>query len=345
MYFAFAVEISGIILVLEYKNHKVDKMKIIKIGVLLLLGLILGMSAHAQEYPNKPIHIIVPFPPGGGADVLMRPLSKKLSELLGQPIILDNKPGANGNIGAIFTAKSAPDGYTLLVGNSSIPISVSLYSNLGYDPMKDLTMVGLMTIAPSTLASNPLFMAKTIPELISQAKANPGKINYGSAGSGSTPHLGMEMFSLATGTKFTHIPYKGSGPAVTAALGGEVDILITNTSTILSQVQAKKLNPIAVTSLKRSPILPDVPAIAETLPGFEVRTWYGLFGPGNLPKEIIIKLNTAIVQAINTPEIKAQLIKSGYEPETTSSDEFVQLMKDDIVSWGKVVKTSGAKID
>ncbi len=317
----------------------------------IIYSIFLGFSilttgiTNAEDYPTKPIHIVIPFPPGGGADVLMRPLSKKLNEILGQPIILDNKPGANGNIGALFTAKSSPDGYTLLVGNSSIPISVSLYRNLGYNPLKDLTMVSLITIAPSTLVTNPTFPAKNVSDLIRLAKAQPGKINYGSAGSGSTPHLGMEMLGLATGAKFTHIPYKGSGPAVTALLGNEVDVLITNTSTILSQVQAKKLNPIAVTSLNRSPIMPDLPTIAETVPGFEVKTWYGLFGPANLPKEIVNKLNAAIVEAIRTPEIKEQLIRSGYEPETTTPVGFLQLMKDDVVSWGKVVKASGVQID
>jgi len=313
--------------------------------IFLGFSILTSSITNAEDYPTKPIHIVIPFPPGGGADVLMRPLSKKLNEILGQPIILDNKPGANGNIGALFTAKSSADGYTLLVGNSSIPISVSLYRNLGYSPLKDLTMVSLITIAPSTLVTNPMFPAKNVSDLIRLAKAQPGKINYGSAGSGSTPHLGMEMLGLATGAKFTHIPYKGSGPAVTALLGNEVDVLITNTSTILSQVQAKKLNPIAVTSLNRSPIMPDLPTIAETVPGFEVKTWYGLFGPANLPKEIVNKLNAAIVEAIRTPEIKEQLIRSGYEPETTTPEGFLQLMKDDVVSWGKVVKASGVQID
>ena len=299
----------------------------------------------AQEYPSKPIHIVVPFAPGGGADVLMRPLSKKLNEILGQPIILDNKPGANGNIGAQFTSKSNPDGYTLLVGNSSIPISVSLYKNLGYDPLKDLTMISLITMAPSTLVTNPAFPVKTVSDLIKIAKEQPGKLNYGSAGTGSTPHLGMEMLGLATGTKFTHIPYKGSGPAVTALLGGEVDVLITNTSTILSQVQGKRLNPIAVTSLVRSPIMPNIPTIAETVPNFEVKTWYGLFGPANLPKEVINKLNAAIAEAIKTPEVKEQLIRSGYEPETTTPEGFYQMMKEDIIAWGKVVKSSGVQAE
>lgn len=312
---------------------------------ILSLSIATSGMLKAQEYPSKPIHIVIPFAPGGGADVLMRPLSKKLNEILGQPIILDSKPGANGNIGAQFTSKANPDGYTLLVGNSSIPISVSLYRNLGYDPLKDLTMISLITMAPSTLVTNPSYPVKTVSDLIKRAKENPGKINYGSAGSGSTPHLGMEMLGLATGTKFTHIPYKGSGPAVTALLGGEVDVLITNTSTIMSQVQSKRLNPVAVTSLQRSPIMPNIPTISETVPNFEVKTWYGLFGPANLPKEIVNKLNAAIAEAIRSPEIKEQLIRSGYEPETTSPEGFNQLMKDDVVAWGKVVKASGVQID
>lgn len=320
-------------------------MKIIICRVLLGFLMAMTLVVVADEYPSKPIHIVIPFAPGGGADVLMRPLSVKLTELLGQPVILDNKPGANGNIGALFTAKSNPDGYTLLVGNSSIPISISLYPNLGFDPLKDLSTVSLITMAPSTLVTNTAFPVKNVSELIRLAKAKPGVLNYGSAGSGSTPHLGMEMLGLATGTKFTHIPYKGSGPAVIALLGGEVDLLITNTSTILSQVQAKKLNPIAVTSLNRSPIMPDVPTIAETIPGFEVKTWYGLFGPANLPKDIVKKLNAAITEAIRTPEIKEQLIRSGYEPQTTSPEGFMQLMKEDAITWGKVVKASNIQID
>ena len=312
---------------------------------ILSLSMVSFGMLKAQEYPLKPIHIVIPFAPGGGADVLMRPLSKKLNEILGQPIVLDSKPGANGNIGAQFTSKANPDGYTLLVGNSSIPISVSLYRNLGYDPLKDLTMISLITMAPSTLVTNTTYPVKTVSDLIKLAKENPGKINYGSAGSGSTPHLGMEMLGLATGTKFTHIPYKGAGPAVTALLGGEVDVLITNTSTILSQVQAKRLNPIAVTSAQRSPIMPNIPTISETVPNFEIKTWYGLFGPANLPKEVINKLNAAVAEAVRSPEIKEQLIRSGYEPETTTPDGFNQLMKEDIVAWGKAVKASGVQID
>ncbi len=301
--------------------------------------------ALSQEYPTKPIKIVIPFPPGGGADVLMRPLSKKLSELLGQTIILDNKPGANGNIGADYVAKSAPDGYTLLLGNSSMSISTALYSQLTYDPIKDLTPIAVMVNTPSVLVANPKFKAKSIAELIELAKQEPGKINYSSAGIGSTPHLGMELFGIATGTKYTHIPYKGGGPAVSALLANEVDILITNTSTILAQVQAGKLVPLGTTTLKRTPILSSVATISETVPGYELNTWYGIFGPAGLPKSIVQRLNQAFIQCLNSPEIKQQLISFAYDPDPGSAEALAAMLKKDNANWASVIKVTGIKAE
>jgi tripartite-type tricarboxylate transporter receptor subunit TctC len=299
----------------------------------------------AQEYPNKPIKIVIPFPPGGGADVLMRPLSKRLSELLGQTIVLDNKPGANGNIGADYVAKSTPDGYTLLLGNSSLPISAALYSQLPFDPVKDLTPIALMVNTPSVLVANPKFKAKNITELIELAKLEPGKINYSSAGIGSTPHLGMELLGNLTGTKFTHIPYKGGGPAVSAVLANEVDVLITNTSTVLAQVQAGKLTPLGTTTLKRTPVLASVATISETVPGFELNTWYGIFGPTGVPKNIIQRVNQAFFQCLNTPEIKQQLITLAYDPDPGSAEILSALLKKDIANWANIVKLTGIKAE
>jgi tripartite-type tricarboxylate transporter receptor subunit TctC len=313
--------------------------------VFLIAFSFLNASSFADEYPSKPIRIIVPFPPGGGADVLMRPLSKKLTELLGQPIILDNKPGANGNIGADYVAKAAPDGYTLLIGNSSLSISTALYSQLSFDPVKDLAPIALLVNTPSLLVANPKFKAKNISELIEYAKQNPGKINYSSAGIGSTPHLGMEVLGLATGTKFTHIPYKGSGPAVAALLANEVDVQITNTSTVLPQVQAGKLTPLGTTTLKRTPILASVPSISETIPGFELNTWYGLLGPAGLPKGIIQRLNQAFTNCLNTPEIKQQLISMAYDPDPSSPEAFSALIKKDNIYWANIIKTTGIKAE
>ena len=313
--------------------------------VFLIAFSFLNASSYADDYPSKPIRIIVPFPPGGGADVLMRPLSKKLTELLGQPIILDNKPGANGNIGADYVAKAAPDGYTLLIGNSSLSISTALYSQLSFDPVKDLAPIALLVNTPSLLVANPKFKAKNISELIEYAKQNPGKINYSSAGIGSTPHLGMEVLGLATGTKFTHIPYKGSGPAVAALLANEVDVQITNTSTVLPQVQAGKLTPLGTTTLKRTPILASVPSISETIPGFELNTWYGLLGPAGLPKGIIQRLNQAFSNCLNTPEIKQQLISMAYDPDPSSPEAFSALIKKDNIYWANIIKTTGIKAE
>ena len=313
--------------------------------VFLIAYSFLSATSFADEYPSKPIRIIVPFPPGGGADVLMRPLSKKLTELLGQPIVLDNKPGANGNIGADYVAKAAPDGYTLLIGNSSLSISTALYNQLSFDPVKDLAPIALLVNTPSLLVANPKFKAKNISELIEYAKQNPGKINYSSAGIGSTPHLGMEVLGLATGTKFTHIPYKGSGPAVAALLANEVDVQITNTSTVLPQVQAGKLTPLGTTTLKRTPILASVPSISETIPGFELNTWYGLLGPAGLPKGIIQRLNQAFTNCLNTPEIKQQLISMAYDPDPSSPEAFSALIKKDNIYWANIIKTTGIKAE
>ena len=319
-------------------------MKLTLIFRILMLSVVLLYPMHhlqAEEYPVKPIRIVIPFPPGGGADVLLRPLSKKLSEILGQPIVLDNRPGANGNIGAEIVAKSIADGYTLLVGNSSIPISVALYSRLNYDPLKELTPITLLANTPSLLVVNPQFKARTVSELIALAKKAPGQINYGSAGIGSTPHLGMEMLGLATGTKFTHVPYKGSGPTVSAILGGEIDALIINTATILPQVQAGTLIPLGTTTSNRSALLPTVPTIGETVAGFELNTWYGLFGPAGLPAPIIAKLNNAFAQALNAPEIRQQLISMAYEPAPSTPEAFSKLLRSDVVMWTKTIKSIG----
>ncbi len=305
-----------------------------------------GSSAIAQTYPSKPIRIVVPFPPGGGGDVLMRPLSRKLTELLGQPILVDNRAGSNGNIGADHVAKAAADGYVLLLGNSSLPISASLYAHLPFDPIKDLTMISLVSITPSALVAHPSVPVKTTADLIALAKARPGKLNYASAGSGSTPHLSLEMLKTMAGIDMMHIPYSGGGPAVTGVLSGQVDVLVTNVSTILPQVRAGKLNAIGVTSLNRSAVLPNVPTIGESgVPGFEVKTWYGLMGPAGLPKDVIARLNAAIVAAVNSPDLRDQLVGLGYEPESSTPEALSTLMREDIGKWGKVVKSSGAKAD
>ena len=313
----------------------------------ITLAAFAGLAApvQAQDYPTRPIRVVVPFPPGGGGDVLMRPFGRKLSEVLGQQVIVDNRAGANGNIGAAVVAKSAPDGYTLLLGNSSLPISATLYSKLNYDPAKDLTMIGLVSNTPSVLVVHPSVPAHNMAELIALAKSQPGKLNFGSAGAGSTPHLSVEQLKTIAGVDMVHVPYNGSGPAVAAVLAGDVQVLVTNVGPLLSQIRAGKVRPLGVTSAQRVAVLPDVPTIGETVKGYQSRTWYALMGPAGLPPAIVAKLNSAVAKALSAPDVRKQLTEMGYEPESNSPEAMTTLFRDDIVTWGKVIKASGAKVD
>ena len=305
----------------------------------------LAAPAQAQDYPSRPIRVVVPFPPGGGGDVLMRPFGRKLSEVLGQQVIVDNRAGANGNIGAAVVAKSAPDGYTLLLGNSSLPISATLYDKLTYDPAKDLTMIGLVSNTPSVLVVHPSVPARNMAELIALAKSQPGKLNFGSAGAGSTPHLSVEQLKTIAGVDMVHVPYNGSGPAVAAVLAGDVQVLVTNVGPLLSQIRAGKVRPLGVTSAQRVAVLPDVPTIGETVKGYQSRTWYALMGPAGLPPAVVTKLNSAVAKALSAPDVRKQLQDMGYEPESNSPQAMSALFREDIATWGKVIKASGAKVE
>jgi tripartite-type tricarboxylate transporter receptor subunit TctC len=314
---------------------------------ILTLAAFTGVAGpvHSQDYPSRPVRVVVPFPPGGGGDVLMRPLGKKLSEVLGQPVVVDNRGGANGNIGAAAVAKSAPDGYTLLLGNSSLPISATLYEKLTYDPAKDLTMIGLVSNTPSVLVVHPSVPARNMAELVALAKAQPGKLNFGSAGAGSTPHLSIEQLKTMAGVDLVHVPYNGSGPAVAAVLAGDVQVLVSNVGTVLSQIRAGRLRALGVTSAQRVAVLPDVPTIGETVNGYESRTWYALMGPANLPPATVTRLNSAIAETLRAPDVRKQLQDMGYEPESNSSQAMTALFREDIVTWQKVIKASGTKVD
>jgi len=312
---------------------------------LMVAALASTAVATAQTYPQHPIRVVVPFPPGGGGDVLMRPLGRKLAEVLGKPIVVDNRGGANGNIGADAVAKAAPDGYTVLLGNSSLPISATLYDKLSFDPVKDLTMIGLVSNTPSALVVHPSVKANNIAELIALAKARPGKLNFGSAGSGSTPHLSMELLKTKAGIDMVHVPYRGSGPAVAAVVAGDVEVLVSNIATVLPLIKAGKLRAIGVTSARRSAVLPEVPTIGETVPGYESRTWYALMGPAGLPAPVVARLNAAVNEAIRSPDIREQLVSMGYEPEGGTPAAMSALLREDIATWGQVVKASGATAD
>ena len=304
-------------------------------------------TAHAQAYPNKPIRIMVPFPPGGSTDIMARNLATELSKSLGQPVVVENKAGANGNIGSAEVAKAAPDGYSLLLtGVGTNAINHSLYPSMPYDSLRDFEHITLLAEGPNVLLVNPNFPAKSVQELIALAKAQPGKLNYGSNGNGSSGRLAMEMLRQATGIDMVHVPYKGGGPSMLALIAGEVPMLFTNQDQALPQVKAGKVRAIGVASEKRNPAYPDVPTIAEQgIPGFAAVSWFGLSAPAKTPPDIIKKLHAETVKAINQPEFRSKLEANGFVVVGNTPDQFHAFVKSENEKWGKAVKASGATVD
>ncbi len=302
--------------------------------------------ASAQTYPVKPVRIIVPFPPGGGTDIVARAVAQKLGESLGQTFVVDNRGGAGGTVGSEAAAKAPPDGYTLAMATSSTHgVAPSLYPKLGYDPLTNFAPVTLVATTPFVLVVHPALPVKTVPELIALAKRQPGKLNYGSAGNGSSNHLTVEMFDMLANVKMTHVPYKGSGPALVDLMAGQVDLLINDMSSLINYVNAGKMRAVAVTSSKRNPALPKVPTIAETLPGYDAEAWYGVLAPAKTPAVITAKLQEEIVKLLRTTDLKDKLHLQGLDAVGDSQAEFLAYMQRDIAKWAKVVKASGARID
>jgi tripartite-type tricarboxylate transporter receptor subunit TctC len=307
----------------------------------------LAALAHAQAWPSKPIKWVVPFAPGGTTDILARTVGEKLALALGQPVIIENKPGAGGGVGAEFTAKAAPDGYTIMGGTiSTHAINASLYKNLPYDPVKDFVAITLIARVPNMLVINPDVPAKDVKELIALLKANPNKYSFASSGNGTSQHLSGELFKSMSGTDMQHIPYKGSPPALQDVMGGQVTMTFDNITTAWTLAKSGKLRALAVTTAKRSSIAPDVPTLAESgLPGFEVGSWQGVFAPAGTPPEIVKRLNTEIVKILNLPDVREKLSGLGAEIVANSPDEFAAVVKSEVVKWADVVKKSGAKVD
>ena len=302
-----------------------------------------SFQAQAQPYPNQPIRLIVPFAAGGPSDVLARAFSQKLGEDLGQPVIIDNKPGAGTNLAAEFVARSKPDGYTIflmMVGTQAI--NEALYKKLSYNTVKDFAPITLVASSSLMLVANPSVPVKTVNDLIAFAKANPGKVNFGSSGTGTPLHLGGELFNVQAGTDITHVPYKGAAPALTDVLGGQIQTAMIGTPAALPYVKSGKLTPIGVTSLKRSPNAPEVPAIAETLPNFEVELVYALVAPAGTPSAIIKRLNTQMSTILNNPEVKTQLASRGFDVQTSSPEQLGAYIKAEVSKWAPIVKKSGA---
>jgi tripartite-type tricarboxylate transporter receptor subunit TctC len=304
-------------------------------------------SAGAQaRYPSKPIRLVIPFPPGGGADAVARPLGPLMTETLGQPVVLDNRGGANGNLGAEIVAKAPADGYTLLLANSSLTISGGLYAKLPFNPLADFSPISLVGVTPSLLATHPSVAARTVKEFVELAKARPGKLSYGSSGIGSTMHLGAALLQSMAGLDTVHVPYKGGGPAIADALSGQTDFIFVNPVAVLAQVRAGKLNALAVTSKKRLAILPDVPTFEEAgYPGLLSSTFYGLLGPAGLPREIVMRLNAAVVAAVARKELADHLVALGYEMESNTPEQFAAFLRDDAAQWLRLIRMTGASAE
>jgi tripartite-type tricarboxylate transporter receptor subunit TctC len=305
------------------------------------------LAAFAQEWPAKPITFLNPFPAGGGTDAFARPLAAQLTEQLGKQIIIDNRGGAGGTVGASVAAKAAPDGYTWFIGATHHTIAPSMYKNLDYDIEKSFIPVAMIANVPQVLVVNPQRVsARNAKEFVELMKKNPGKYNFASAGSGTVHHLAGELFKIQTGSFITHIPYRGAGPAMNDLLAGQIDLEFDGLATSAPQINAGKLVAIAVASNKRSPAIPNVPTFKESgLPDYEVSTWYSLFAPAGTPKPIVDKMIVEVQKAMNTPKLKAIWEKNGSDTPTLSGDAFGKQVRADIVRWSSVVKKSGASLD
>jgi tripartite-type tricarboxylate transporter receptor subunit TctC len=300
-------------------------------------------ASAAETYPARPIRFIVPFPPGGGNDIVGRIVAAKLAEVLGQQVVIDNRGGAGGTIGTDITAKAPPDGYTMLVNNISLAVNQTLFRNLPYDAVRDLAPVSLVGRQPNVLVVHPAVPAKSVADLIELARAKPGELNYGSGGNGTASHLATEMLKLMTKTNITHVPYKGLGPALTDLIGGRVELIISTMASALPHIKSGKLRPLAVTTARRSSFFPQVPTMNEAgVKGYEFSTWYGLLVPAGTPHAIVERLNVATKTAAGSPAVAEQFAAQGLEPAWSSSKEFAAYLKSEVAKWGGVIKASGA---
>ncbi len=315
------------------------------LGVLTgALTLTLGVSASAQNYPNKPIRLVVTFPSGGAPDILARLFSEKAQ--LGQPVLVDNKPGAGGNIGADFVAKSPADGHTLVLGTvGTHSINGSLYEKMPYDMVKAFAPVSLIASAPNLLVVNNDVPVKTVPEFVAYLKANPDKLSFGSPGVGTSVHVSGELFKSMTGTKMTHVPYKGRQFAIPDLVGGSIQLMFDNMPSALPMAREGKIRAIAVTTAKRSSAAPEIPTVAESIPGFEATTWFALFAPAGTPKQVVDRLNSEVLRVFRLPEVAERLKTLGLEAVLSSPQELASYQASEITKWTKVVKESGARAE
>lgn len=304
------------------------------------------LPVHAQSYPSKPVRFILPFPAGGPTDLLGRIMGQKFAAQLGQPVVPENRPGAGGNVGTEYGAKQAPDGYTIVLASPSLSISPSLYKKLGYDPVKDFTSISMVAQIPNVLLVHPSVPAKTLKELIALAKANPGKLNFGSGGLGTSNHLGSELFKSLAGVNLVHIPYKGSNEAMVGMMGGHVDMVVIGVPPTLPHIRAGRVRPLAVLAAERLPYLPNVPTSKEAgIPNYEVTTWYDLIVPAGTPREIVSRLNAEWIKIAESADAQEKMRTAGFEPMSSTPEQANEFVKLEIVRWAKVIKDAKLQVD
>jgi len=304
-------------------------------------------DAVAQAFPTKPVKLVVPFPAGGSVDAVARALADKLTQMWGQSVVVDNRPGAGGNIGADYVAKSAPDGYTVVMGAlSTHAVNPSLYPKMPYDAAKDFVPITLVAITPNVLVINPALPVNSVKELIAYAKANPGKLSFGSGSNGSAGHLAGELFKVDTGTDMVHVPFKGAAPATQSLLAGDTQLMFDNLANAMAQVKAGKLKALAVTTAKRSNLAPELPTMAEAgVPGFDISTWFGLMAPAGTPPGVIAKWNADVTRILSSPDMRERLAAQGAEAAPTTPAEFSAFIASELPKYARIVKASGAKVD
>jgi tripartite-type tricarboxylate transporter receptor subunit TctC len=303
-------------------------------------------SATAQSFPSKPIRIVAPFPAASVADVLARPIAQKMNESWGQPVIVENRVGMAGSVGAEVVARAQPDGYTLLLGTiGTNAINAALYSKMPYNVRTDFAPITIVATSHLLLVMHPSVPVRTVKEVIALAKANPGKLNFGSAGAGTTPHLAGEMFKSFTGVSMTHVAYKGSPQSAIDLLAGRLDLIFANGSAALPHIRSGRMRLIAISAAKRDPAMPDVPTIAETVPGFEMAPWWGLFAPAGTPRDVVTRLNTETARILALPDVQANYANLGLTAISNSPEQFSAFVQEEIVRWAKIVKASGARAD
>jgi tripartite-type tricarboxylate transporter receptor subunit TctC len=309
---------------------------------LLALALIAGRAHAQQEYPTRPIRLIVPFPPGGPSDVVARTFAQKLTESFRQSVLVENRPGGGGTIGAEAAVKADPDGYTMIIVSAAYAANAALYS-LPYDPVNDVSPIVLIGEGGNLVMVHPSVPVKRIADLIAYDKAHPGKLNYGSGGAGGDTHLAAELFNQMAGTRLTHVPYKGTGPALNELLGGQIQLMFGNMSVMIPHLKSGRLLGIAVTTARRSDAAPDIPTVAETLPGYEAVTWAAVLGPKGLPKDVVVRWNGEIDRILQLPDVKERLVSTGMEPAGGSPERLRAVLKRDVAKWREVVDTAGIK--